>query len=166
MRGRGRSRCRPFMDERTGREQMTDMSLLSGFHAKRDIAGIVTRWGDPVDQPQPGFLRVNDNPAPRQALAAGTFGTIGARTRTCRRHGHHRTIHGNCGERSLDEFWFKVLKREGNFVGLGCGMVYSKSHAAPALRSDGVRLYEKSCRFQPRLTDLDLIESTGNPAPG
>ena len=79
MRGRAELLSTPFMEyERQIREQMTDMFAASGFDAKRDIAGIVlNRWGHPFINPQPGFFfGLNGNPAPRQALRAGTFGRI------------------------------------------------------------------------------------------
>jgi spermidine dehydrogenase len=78
-RGRAELLSTPFMEyERQIREQMTDMFAASGFDAKRDIAGIVlNRWGHPFINPQPGFFfGLNGNPAPRQALRAGTFGRI------------------------------------------------------------------------------------------
>ncbi len=43
--------------ERKVREQFTEMFSMSGFDARRDIAGIIlNRWGHHFIAPQPGFI--------------------------------------------------------------------------------------------------------------
>jgi len=69
----------PFVDyERMIREQFTDMFARSGFHAKRDIAGIIlNRWGHAFVNPAPGFFfGTGGKPAPRHVLRSAPFGRI------------------------------------------------------------------------------------------
>jgi spermidine dehydrogenase len=60
------------------REQFTDMFAMSGFDAKRDIAGIIlNRWGHHFICPQPGFMFGRDGkPSPRDVLRKVPFGRI------------------------------------------------------------------------------------------
>jgi len=60
------------------REQFNQMFSVSGFDAKRDIAGIIlNRWGHAYLSPQPGFFfGQNGKPAPRQVLRDAPFGRI------------------------------------------------------------------------------------------
>jgi spermidine dehydrogenase len=58
VRGRTKLLSTPFRTyERQIREQLTAMFARSGFHASRDIAGIIlNRWGHAYLSPQPGFF--------------------------------------------------------------------------------------------------------------
>jgi spermidine dehydrogenase len=58
VRGRTELLSTPFRTyERQIREQLTAMFARSGFHASRDIAGIIlNRWGHAYLSPQPGFF--------------------------------------------------------------------------------------------------------------
>ena len=60
------------------REQFNQMFSVSGFDAKRDIAGIIlNRWGHAYLSPQPGFFfGQNGKPAPRHVLRDAAFGRI------------------------------------------------------------------------------------------
>lgn len=65
--GRARLLSTSYVDfERQIRAQMTEMFGSAGFHARRDIAGIVlNRWGHAYCAPQPGFFfGRNGQPAP------------------------------------------------------------------------------------------------------
>ena len=64
--------------ERKLREQFTDMFSMSGFDARRDIAGIIlNRWGHHYIVPQPGFKYGEDGkPAAREILRQAPFGRI------------------------------------------------------------------------------------------
>jgi spermidine dehydrogenase len=64
--------------ERQIREQLTEMFAVSGFDARRDIAGIIlNRWGHAYLSPQPGFFFGRDGqPAPREILRSAPFGRI------------------------------------------------------------------------------------------
>lgn len=64
--------------ERRIREQLNEMFAVSGFDAKRDIAGIIlNRWGHAYLSPQPGFFFGREGrPAPREVLRNAPFGRI------------------------------------------------------------------------------------------
>jgi spermidine dehydrogenase len=64
--------------ERKLREQFTNMFSMSGFDARRDIAGIIlNRWGHHYIVPQPGFKFGEDGkPAARETLRQAPFGRI------------------------------------------------------------------------------------------
>jgi spermidine dehydrogenase len=79
QKGRTELLSTPFLDyERRIREQFTEMFSMSGFDARRDIAGIVlNRWGHAFVNPQPGFFFGKDGkPAPRDVLRNKPFGRI------------------------------------------------------------------------------------------
>ncbi|MBV8665600.1 MAG: NAD(P)/FAD-dependent oxidoreductase [Burkholderiaceae bacterium] len=78
-RGRGELLSTPFREiERRIRMQFHAMFSGFGFHAERDIAGIIlNRWGHAYLSPQPGFFFGKDGqPAPRDILRAAPFGRI------------------------------------------------------------------------------------------
>jgi|HubBroStandDraft_6_1064221.scaffolds.fasta_scaffold00973_9 spermidine dehydrogenase len=60
------------------REQFQEMFAAGGFHAGRDIAGIIlNRWGHAYLNPQPGFFfGRNGKRAPREILREAPFGRI------------------------------------------------------------------------------------------
>jgi spermidine dehydrogenase len=77
--GRAELLSTPFAGyERQIREQMTEMFGVSGFDAKRDVAGIVlNRFGHAFINPEPGFFfGLNGKPAPRDTLRNGPFGRV------------------------------------------------------------------------------------------
>ena len=78
-RGRAEMFATPFREyERRIRAQFSEMFSHAGFHAERDIAGIIlNRWGHAYLSPQPGFFFGKDGqPAPRDILRAAPFGRI------------------------------------------------------------------------------------------
>lgn len=79
VRGRMRLFSTPYSEyERMVREQFTSMFAISGFDARRDIAGIiVNRWGHAYLCAQPGFFFGRDGkPAPREVIRRTPFGKI------------------------------------------------------------------------------------------
>jgi spermidine dehydrogenase len=91
--GRAELLSTPFPEyERKIREQFTEMFSMSGFDAKRDIAGIIlNRWGHHFIVPQPGFMYGKDGkPSPREVLRRAPFGRIAfANTDLAGESGHH-----------------------------------------------------------------------------
>jgi spermidine dehydrogenase len=78
-RGRAELLSTSFRDyERKVREQFAEMFAMSGFDARRDIAGIIlNRWGHSHIVAQPGFMYGRDgNLAPRDILRKAPFGRI------------------------------------------------------------------------------------------
>jgi spermidine dehydrogenase len=78
-RGRGEMLATSFREyERQIRQQFTDMFARAGFHARRDIAGIIlNRWGHAYLNPQPGFFFGKDGKAaPSDILRKEPFGRI------------------------------------------------------------------------------------------
>jgi spermidine dehydrogenase len=81
--------------ERRVREQFTEMFSMSGFDARRDIAGIIlNRWAHHFIVPQPGFIYGKDRkPAPSDVLRKAPFGRIAfANTDLSADSGHDRAI--------------------------------------------------------------------------
>jgi spermidine dehydrogenase len=77
--GRAELLSTSFRDfERKVREQFTNMFSMSGFDAKRDIAGIIlNRWGHHFVVAQPGFVYGRDGkPSPMDVLRKAPFGRI------------------------------------------------------------------------------------------
>jgi spermidine dehydrogenase len=78
-RGRMELLSTPYRDyERMIRDQFTTMFGKSGFHADRDIAGIVlNRWGHAYLSPQPGFFfGSGGKPGPGDVLRHSPYGRI------------------------------------------------------------------------------------------
>ena len=94
--GRAELLSTSFRDfERNIREQFTEMFSMSGFDARRDIAGIIlNRWGHHFIVPQPGFIYGKDGkPAPSDILRNAPFGRIAfANTDLTGDSGHDRAI--------------------------------------------------------------------------
>jgi spermidine dehydrogenase len=81
--------------ERRVREQFTEMFSMSGFDARRDIAGIIlNRWGHHFIVPQPGFTYGKGGKAsPPDVLRKVPFGRIAfAHTDLTGGNGHHLSI--------------------------------------------------------------------------
>jgi spermidine dehydrogenase len=79
LRGRTELLSTPFRSyERQIREQFTAMFAHSGFHASRDIAGIIlNRWGHAYLSPQPGFFFGKDGKGgPGDAIRNHPYGRI------------------------------------------------------------------------------------------
>ncbi len=94
--GRAELLSTSFRDfERNIREQFTEMFSMSGFDARRDIAGIIlNRWGHHFIVPQPGFIYGKEGkPAPSDILRNAPFGRIAfANTDLTGDSGHDRAI--------------------------------------------------------------------------
>ena len=94
--GRAEILSTSFRDfERKVREQFTEMFAMSGFDARRDIAGIIlNRWGHHFIIPPPGFTYGKDGkPAPPEILRKAPFGRIAfANTDLSADSGHDRAI--------------------------------------------------------------------------
>jgi len=79
VRGRTELLSTPFRTyERQIREQFTAMFARSGFHASRDIAGIIlNRWGHAYLSPQPGFFFGKDGKGgPGDTIRSHPYGRI------------------------------------------------------------------------------------------
>jgi spermidine dehydrogenase len=77
--GRAEILSTPFREyERKLREQFTTMFSMSGFNARRDIAGIIlNRWGHHYVVPQPGLTYgIDGKPSSRDILRQAPFGRI------------------------------------------------------------------------------------------
>jgi spermidine dehydrogenase len=94
--GRAELLSTSFRDfERKVREQFTEMFSMSGFDARRDIAGIIlNRWGHHFIAPQPGFIYGKEGkPAPSEVLQKAPFGRIAfAHTDLSADSGHDASI--------------------------------------------------------------------------
>jgi spermidine dehydrogenase len=78
-RGRAEILSTSFRDfERKIRTQFTELFSMSGFDARRDIAGIIlNRWGHHYISAQPGFMCGHKGkPSPRDLLRRAPFGRI------------------------------------------------------------------------------------------